>query len=287
MGAIQVIDGLDRNFFKGLPRDLSPGDSVELYGDEGCGKTELLLHFCVTCILPRTWSSIAISGKETKVIFIDTSYKFPLWRLIQLIEHRVRQEVKAVKNFVSTSEMNDIVASCLQRLFVLQCSSSLNLIKSLSFLEKFLNENPEISALMLDNISEFYWMDRAIGGIGRYEQETNQRSIISKLRKYQKTHSLVILLVKSAIMNKQFHIVSASNTMQGDSSLRSPDDYLSPEWNRFVTYKYLISKKRDYERAAVTQTWYFASMNKKDVTAGCKFIITDAGIEFLPNGLTS
>ena len=183
--------------------------------------------------------------------------------------------------------MNDIVASCLQRLFVLQCSSSLNLIKSLSFLEKFLNENPEISVLMLDNISEFYWMDRAIGGIGRYEQETNQRSIISKLRKYQKTHSLVILLVKSAIMNKQFHIVSASNTMQGDSSLRSPDDYLSPEWNRFVTYKYLISKKIDYERAAVTQTWYFASMNKKDITAGCKFIITDAGIEFLPNGPTS
>ena len=282
MGAIQALDGLDENFFKGLPKALSPGDSVELYGEEGCGKTELLVHFCANCILPKTWSSINVSGKETKVIFIDTSYKFPLWRLIQVIEHRIRKETKAARNFISTSEMDVIVRSCLQRLFIVQCSSSLNLMKTLSFLERLLNENPDISVMMIDNISEFYWMDRTIGGIGRYEQETNQRGIISKLKRYQESYSLVIVLVKSAIMKKHFEMAPTSSNRRNDNPLRNPDDYLSPEWNKYLTYKYEVSKNIDHGRATA-QTWYIASLKNQKKAVDCKFTITDFGIEFLPD----
>ena len=282
MGAIQVLDGLDKKFFKGLPKALSPGDSVELYGEEGCGKTELLVHFCANCILPKSLSSINISGKETKVIFIDTSYKFPLWRLIQIIEHRIRRETKAARTVISTNEMDKIVKSCLQRLFIVQCLSSLNLMKTLSFLERLLNENPDISVMMIDNISEFYWVDRTIGDGSRYQQEANQRGIISKLKKYQESHSLVIVLVKSAIMKKHFEMAPTSGARKSDNSLRNPEDYLSPEWNKYLTYKYEVSKKIDYGRAT-SQTWYIASLKNQERTVDCKFTITDFGVEFLPD----
>ena len=276
-----MLDGLDKDFFKGLPKELSPGDSVELYGEEGCGKTELLIHFCASCILPKTWFSIDICGKETKVIFIDTSYKFPLWRLIQVMEQRIRQKTKAVKDFVSTHDMEKMIKSCLQRLYIVQCSSSLNLMKTLSFLEKHLVEDPDISIMMIDSISEFYWTDKAICGIGRYEQETNQRSIISKLKWHQEKHGLVIIVVKSAIMNKKFQMVPTSSTRKSESVFRNPEDYLSPEWNKFLTYKYEIIKKNGFV-GATNNASYHTFLKGQEETVGQKFIITDSGIQFLP-----
>ena len=280
MGAIQALDGLDKSFFKGLPKELSPGDSVELYGEEGCGKTELLIHFCAICILPKIWSSINLSGKETKVVLVDTSYKFPLWRLVQVIEQQTRNSTKSTKA-ISTAEMDEIVKSCLQRLFLVQCSSSLNLIKTLTYLEKLFVENPDISLLMIDSISEFYWTDRAIGGTSRYEHETHQRSIINKLTKYQNLYSLVVIVVKSAIMNQSFRIVPTSaGAGKTNSFSRNPDDYLSPEWNKFLTYKFDISKKNGCGKNN-DQTWYTAILNKQPKTISCKFMITNCGIEYL------
>ena len=277
-----MLDGLDKDFFNGLPKDLSPGDSVELYGEEGCGKTELLIHFCVSCILPKTWFSIDICGKETKVIFIDTSYKFPLWRLIQVMEQHIRKKTKAVKDFISTHDMDKMIKSCLQRLYIVQCSSSLNLMKTLSFLERLLVEDLDISIMMIDSISEFYWTDKTICGIGRYEQETNQRSIISKLKWHQEKHGLLMIVVKSAIMNKKFQMVPNSSTRKSESFFRNPEDYLSPEWNKFLTYKYEIIRKTGLVGASDVASFH-AFLKGQEKAVEHKFIITDSGIEFLPD----
>ena len=274
MDAKQSLDGLDKNFFKGLKKELQPGDSVEFYGEEGCGKTEVLTHFCISCILPKKWNSLDLFGKEAKVVFIDTAYKFPLWRLIGVLEKRVRYEASKKSMFISTADMSEIVRTCLQRLFLVRCTSSLILVKTLSHLEKLFYENPDICLLVIDTISEFYWMDRTINGTTRYQQEGLQRCIISKIKKLQEEFHLLVFVAKSALMNQTV----SSSKIPKDSW--DPSDYLSPEWNKFLTYKFILEKGLA-DLCDKSSNFFIASLTNKPNPYSCKFIVTDSGIQFI------
>ena len=274
---------MDEQFFKGLVNGLCPGDAVELYGDEGFGKTELLVHFCANCILPRSWKAISLPGKEVKVIFIDTTFKFPLWRLVHILENRLRECKEKSKecDFISTAEIHEFVNSCLERLFVIHCSSSCNLVKSLANLEPVLRSNPDICLLLVDTISEFYWTDRAVGGSNKSEQEGPQRNIIRKLMRYQEEFHLVVVVTKSAIMNPSYHTPATganTNVTNAKTSWRH-DEYLSPDWNKFIKFKFQIKKLST--KVNDNHQRFVAVLCNNPNTECCKFIVTDTGIKFI------
>ena len=215
------------------------------------------------------------------MVFIDTSYKFPLWRLVHVLEQRIRNERKYTGDAVDAIEVEKLLKSCLQRLFLVHCTSSLNLVKSLSNMEKFFDENPDVSVLMIDSISEYYWTDRTIGGCGRYEQEALQRSIISKLKRFKDTYNLVIFVTKSAIMSKNLQTVQQANSMRKtDGIVKAPCDYLSLEWNNFLTHKYEVSRRFGcgIEKG---EALYTATLTKQANPIECKFKITNSGIKFV------
>lgn len=283
LGAKQSLDGLDEHFFKGLENGLCPGDAVEIYGDEGCGKTELLIHFCANCILPRSWKSIRLPGKEVKVIFVDTTFKFPLWRLVHILENRLRECSENSKDcdFISTAEIHEFLKSCLERLFIIYCSSSCNLAKSLANLEQILRSNPDICLLVVDSISEFYWTDRTIGGSNKSEQEGPQRNIVRKLIKYQEEFHLVVVVTKSAIMNPNYHTTAtgASTSVINAKTSWRHDEYLSPEWNKFIKFKFQIKKLT--MKASEDHQRFVAVLSSDSNSECCKFVVTDTGIKFI------
>ena len=85
---------MDSNFFTKIENGIKPGDVVEFYGDEGTGKTQVLLHLIANCILPKYWKCCKLDGRNAKVAFIDTEYKFPLWRLVSILENRIHEYKK-------------------------------------------------------------------------------------------------------------------------------------------------------------------------------------------------
>ncbi|XP_076454545.1 uncharacterized protein LOC143289458 [Babylonia areolata] len=62
----------------------SPGDILELYGGEGVGKTELLLHLVTSALVPPCSSSAGCD--MTEVVWVDCDLKFSVLRLAVLLE---------------------------------------------------------------------------------------------------------------------------------------------------------------------------------------------------------
>jgi len=77
---------------------MRPGDVVEIYGSSGTGKTEMLLSILAQCILPPMWEGIEIGGNGVGVIFFDNDQKFSIFRLMQIIENKIRNTILSLQS---------------------------------------------------------------------------------------------------------------------------------------------------------------------------------------------
>ncbi|CAH1246856.1 XRCC2 [Branchiostoma lanceolatum] len=157
------------------------GDAIEFYGPEGTAKTEMLLHLTARCILPTSQG-----GLEAGVVFVDTDYHFDILRLVTVLEGRLE----------TTDE--DRVKQCLRRLYIVRCNSSEQLVITLHSLEHIIASSSEVSLLIVDSISAFYWLDRStddsISG-----QELNQRRCVDILSRYLSDYGIVLIATKQAL----------------------------------------------------------------------------------------
>lgn len=267
--------------FSGIPNGIQPGDVIEFHGAEGCGKTEMLLHLIANCVLPETWNDIKLGGRGVQVIFIDTDFHFHILRLVAILECRIENakkessdiscdrdaEVNAYQN-VSTSDIEEFIKTCLSRLYVLRCNNSLEVLTSLISLEQMLMAKPEVSVIMIDSLSAFYWIDRSKGGESTNDQEENMKKIITTIKKYAKDFLLVVIVTTHAIFS---------------SSLKSAEPYFCRSWSSVVKYKYLFSRKDEYAysaHAVSPQAVFIAQRTLPRSNQFQKFYCTDKGVEF-------
>ena len=105
LGGKQVLDGLDTGLFTDINGGIQPGNVVEFSGQEGSGKTEMLLHLIANCILPKSWKDLKLNGRSVGVVFVDTDYHFQLLRLVTIMEHRILNAIKETHAGVSVGSM--------------------------------------------------------------------------------------------------------------------------------------------------------------------------------------
>ena len=90
------------------------------------------------------------------------------------------------------SDYKTFITSCLSRVHAIYCNSSTELGVTLQSLRhSFLQAHPDVCALVLDNVAEFYWMDRAEAGSVR-GSELRQSVWVEALRLLVEEHHLVI-----------------------------------------------------------------------------------------------
>ena len=224
--------------FGDLPRALQAKDVIELYGKEGSGKTQILIHLIANCILPKTWEGLIVNGRGVSVVFFDTDYHFSLVRLVEILEDRV---TCCISKHVSghkvqrATDMESFVESCLLRLVIVQCNSSIELLATLESLDYVLSERPEICLLMIDSIVAFYWLDKCNGGDSIYEQERYQRRLVALFKKYIHTYNLIVVATKPAIFHKEVKQHNAKEHYE----------YLCRDWQDLVKYRYSVSRASD------------------------------------------
>ena len=74
---LDVLDELDSSGESGRAvRGLAPGNVIEVYGESGSGKSELLLHVLVRTILPQ-----AAGGQESGVVIFDNDMSLDILKL--------------------------------------------------------------------------------------------------------------------------------------------------------------------------------------------------------------
>jgi len=88
-------------FDEEVPGGFGSGDVVELVGQSGCGKTEILYQVAAGCVLPKRWRGCEVGGREVGVVFFDLDYRFSMLRFMLVMEGFVRKRLS--KAFPSTA----------------------------------------------------------------------------------------------------------------------------------------------------------------------------------------
>lgn len=164
---------------------LNRGDVVEIQGPAASGKTQILQFMAMTTVLPRSWEvalsvrgssrpprmeQIAIGGRQKCVVVLDCDGRFSIERTYQLVRahltRRVHEHAATIPALYSAEATpEDVHAEAIQamkRLHVFSPRTSVALAATLlslpDYIEKHCSE--ELSFVLIDNISAFYWQDR-------------------------------------------------------------------------------------------------------------------------------
>ena len=166
LGGREPLGDIDLPFLSPLNsgHGVKGGDTIEVWGEEGSGKSELLLNIATQCAIPKHWKGVWLGGRGQQCILISTDYKVDLLRLEAIIEGQIRQRTATSIRSSSCQLLDDtkqLLTDTLNRIHVLYCSSSHQLTATLHYLREFTHNNPELSVILLDNVGAFYWSDRA------------------------------------------------------------------------------------------------------------------------------
>ncbi|CAG5117854.1 unnamed protein product [Candidula unifasciata] len=95
------LSSIDSDVFSKVPASSSSVSSaskiIEIYGAEGVGKTEMILHYIAKACLPSNWNGLSLPGLGAKVIFIDTEFKFSVFRLAIVLEKQILAILETLK----------------------------------------------------------------------------------------------------------------------------------------------------------------------------------------------
>ncbi|XP_072534787.1 DNA repair protein XRCC2 [Salminus brasiliensis] len=281
----QSLKDIDQHLF---PEDAGPaqGDVVEFHGVEGSGKTEMLYHLMTHCVLPKDRG-----GLEVEVVFVDTDYHFDMLRLVSVLEARLTRPANENADS-SERETEEVVRSCLRRLSVVHCSSSVQLLLTLHYLEGVICSRPALCLLVIDSISAFYWVDRSSGGESLARQEANLRKCTELLNKLRRDYGIVVFATTHAIMRN--YSSAAGSTAHGSSepsgstpSWKNVTDfdkpYLCRTWQRILTHRIVFSKA-EQSLVAVDGKQVFSvacSTVRTKAAKRCTFYVTEGGVQFL------
>ena len=191
LGAKERLGDLNMPLFSGAA-ELLPGDVVEFCGSEGTGKSELLMNIAAVCILPKSWHGVMLPGRNVEIVFVSTDYKLDLVRLVSIMEGISRSH-----GVPSIPEMkfNRLISSSLERLHVLNCNSMEELILTLYSLNTFLKNHPNVCMLVIDNITTFWWTEKAANLVSDGEQ----RRWTCALSELVREHHLVVIAARPLI----------------------------------------------------------------------------------------
>ena len=256
---------------------------LEFSGQEGSGKTEMLLHLIANCILPKSWKDLKLNGRSVDVVFVDTDYHFQLLRLVTVLEHRIVNAIKGAhpeetvrftdenhaveERFCYPDKYNDyedFIKNCLSHLFIVRCNNSVQLLATVLSLENLLAARPEVGVFMIDSLSTFYWIDRFSNRENLSTQEANQKKIADVLARFTQQYHVVLIGTKQSLF------ASEEKTPRRE--------YLCQKWQRLVNFRFQFSIESNIKGTglvySVCQTY---SPGNKIV----RFYIKESGIQFL------
>ncbi|CAL1299633.1 unnamed protein product [Larinioides sclopetarius] len=237
-----------------LPQ-LTTQDVVEITGGPGSGKTELLYHLVVHCILPDTpWKGLDLGGLNKKVMLINNDLHFNLFRLMKIMERRLRYLLVANSISVNVTEISSFINERLKMLDILKCTNCDEFICSLRYLEVAQNRR---YILMIDGIMSFYWSSKM-----RSSYPTT---------KIPDSMSIVISLLKNICRNCNFPVIITRRNLV--SSPGYDKSLLPATWRNLVTKKLELVFEGCNEKAS--------NINVHNITFGVKVrcAISNSGLK--------
>ena len=189
---IPRLDGLIRKtvFNDGVTcRTIHSKDVIEIQGPS-VGKSHLLMHFIMTCILPVSHLGISISGWDKSAILIDLDHTFDVHRFRHLLTNRIRAYIPN-----GEEDLDLFVDLLLVKLHIFRPESSFQFAVTAANIPNYhFSSMPkdEIGLVAIDSLSSFYWPDRFLGEQPRDCHRSGIERALNSLEQIRQTHGSVI-----------------------------------------------------------------------------------------------
>lgn len=245
------------------------------------------MHLICRCILPEHWNDIPLCGHSAGLIFVDTDLKFSILRLVSVIEKYVLAKATEVskRDGIDSEKLECFIQECLKKFHIVRCSSSSQLVITLHNLETLICNESSISAVMIDSISAFYWIDRSNVGGSIQSQESNMKYTTDILSKLINTYSLTLFASKSAL----FKMKGQSACFEGENKIQTQSkpqkclvnenldlmhaEFMCNQWQRFVSHRLVLMN----DLKIGNQSFVIGG----DCVQGTRqFVVTEAGIQY-------
>lgn len=189
------------SFEKNLLPHFTSQEIIEISGEAGSGKTELLYHFIACCVFPSSWRGIEFNGLKTEVTFIDNDCHFDLFRFVSILESRIKSFARASNITVIKKDIFSFIQESLKLVNIIKCYDSDEFILTLSSLECSLCLQKKKNVIMIDGLSSFYWSDRARLQNNFSKLASHYKVIINLLINISKKNRSPIVATRRKLLN--------------------------------------------------------------------------------------
>ena len=163
--------------------------------------------------------------------------------------------------------MQALLHGCLQRVHVLHCHSSSQLLSTLSQLKQLVTDHPAINLVLIDDIGTFYWMDRFERGTASsmlYPDEV-ARPLCSSVQDLLQSCHTAIVVAKASLLSSRSERNDSNRTTS--VQFQEPVDYMPLYWRKMVTHRIVLKATgeqcslRELERRSFKVPLHKASQN--------------------------
>ncbi|GFT32440.1 rad51 domain-containing protein [Nephila pilipes] len=177
---------------------LTTQDIVQISGGPGSGKTELLYHLIICCLLPDTpWKGIHLGGLNKRVIFIDNDLHFNLIRFIKVLEERLKYQFSLNNYTAPVHEMSSFIDDRLKLLDIFRCSNCDKFIEILRYTETVPKRK---YLLIIDGIMSFFWSNKMRMSYSSSKIPDFFTIVTSVIKNISKNHGLPVIVTKRKLM---------------------------------------------------------------------------------------
>jgi len=164
-------------------------DVLEIQGPS-VGKSHLLMHFIMTCVLPVSRMGVQLHGWDKSAILFDLDHTFDVYRFRHLL-------VNHIKVHIPTSDKNlDLfVDLLLRKLHVFRPESLVQFAVTAANIPNYHSSSmprEEIGLVAIDSFSSFYWQDRFLGEQRRDGRPSGVEKALNYLEQIRQSHGSVI-----------------------------------------------------------------------------------------------
>ncbi|KAH8102489.1 hypothetical protein BXZ70DRAFT_928727 [Cristinia sonorae] len=149
-----------------LANGLRRGDIIELQGPPASGKSHLVYHLVINCILPPRHTHPNFTGWGRAAVVFDPDRTFDVTRLRQLLWTRISAQGQPEQASRPTEQyLQELLDQCMRRLHVIRPTSTVQLAFSILHLSKHHATHPSLQnealgLIAVDSMNAFYWDDR-------------------------------------------------------------------------------------------------------------------------------
>lgn len=187
------------------------GDFIELYSE--CSTACLLIDLISELLIPSE-----LNGAEANLLYFNTDGNLNLGDLSQILRQKLSNRLQSITGTCSKYNLNNLdtlLDSALKNIYILNIYEPTQFYTSIQNMENILMKNANISLLVFDTITAFYWSEQ---NFKVTKMDTYLKNILYLIKKTVKDYKVIVLYTRPKYFSSSKESIENLDPCSKDSS---------------------------------------------------------------------